>query len=106
MKKGSLTELKKYLIGKNIYTLQNNVNIRKKTRPYVNNGFRNNKFLTVKNKGVYIGKVDDVVRGADGKDIWFIISDKGYNTALFGKIYIEFKNYFFVRADVVVVDLY
>jgi hypothetical protein len=106
MKNGNLSNLKKYLIGKNIYTLQNGVNIRERT-PKVNNGFfRDNIFLTLKNKGVYIGKVDDVVRGVDGKNIWFVISNKEYNTALFGKVKYDFKDYFFVRADVVVVDLY
>lgn len=106
MKNGSLTELRKHLIGKNIYTLQNGVNIRQFS-PKVNNGFFwDNIFLTLKNKGVYIGKVDDVVRGVDGKNIWFVISNKEYNTALFGKVKSDFKNYFFVRADVVVVDLY
>jgi hypothetical protein len=107
MKKGSLTELRKYLIGKNIYTLQNDVNIRTMF-PYVNNGIINNKPITIKNKGVYIGKVKNVVRGTDGKGIWFLINSKGFNPSfkreVFIENYIEKNNY--VRADVVVVDLY
>lgn len=106
MKNGSLNNLKKYLIGKNIYTLQNGVNIRE-MKPEVDNGFFfDNLFLTIKNKGVYIGKVDDVVRGVDGKNIWFLISNKEANSALFGEVKFDWSDYFFVRADVVVVDLY
>lgn len=105
MKNGNLTELKKYLIGKNIYTLQNGVNIRE-MGAYVDNGIFDNIFLTLKNKGVYIGKVQDVVRGKDGKGIWFLISNKGYNTAIFEKVKWDWSNYFYVRQDVVVVDLY
>jgi hypothetical protein len=105
MKNGNLTELKKYLVGKNIYTLQNGVNIRE-MGPYVDNGIFDNIFLTIKNKGVFIGKVEDVVRGKDGKGIWFLISNKQYNTALFSRIKWDWSNYFYVRQDVVVVDLY
>ena len=114
VKKGSLNELKKYLIGKNIYTLQNDVNLRMYNA--VNNGLVNNKFLTIKNKGVYIGKVKDVVNGEDGKNIWFLISSENHNPAFSDKIFFE-TGYFgvvlydrpndvYVRADVVVVDLY
>jgi hypothetical protein len=105
MKNGNLTELKKILIGKNIYTLQNGVNIRE-MGAYVDNGIFDNIFLTIKNKGVFIGKVEDVVRGKDGKGIWFLISNKQYNTALFSRIKWDWSNYFYVRQDVVVVDLY
>ena len=103
MKKGNLTELKKYLIGKNIYTLQNDVNIRREN--YVNNGFIDNKQLTIKNKGVYISKVADVVRGKDGKDIWLSINFKQMNPS-FPKNLIRNNYKVYVRADVVVVDLY
>jgi hypothetical protein len=109
IKKGSLTELNKYLVGKNIYTLQNNVNLR--SRPSVNNGLINNNLLTFKNKGVYIGKVQNVVRGDDGKNIWFSISKNSYNSIIMPKLFEKFgfENKYvnvFVRADVVVVDLY
>lgn len=114
IKKGSLEQLKKYLIGKNIYTLQNDVNLR--MHPQVNNGLINNKILTIKNKGVYVGKVEDVVRGTDGKNIWFSISPEGYNPSFserwfygigyWGVIDYSTRKYVCVRADVVVVDLY
>lgn len=114
LKNGNLNELKKYLIGKNIYTLQNDVNLRMEN--YVNNGVLNNISGTIKNKGLYIGKVKDVVRGVDGKDIWFLISNNDYNPSISPKIFYE-TGYFgivkydkpkdvYVRADVVVVDLY
>ena len=103
MKNGSLNNLKKYLIGKNIYTLQNNVNIR--DGRFVNNGIINNRELTIKNKGVYIGKVEDVVRGKDGKNIWFQINFNEINPS-FPKSLINNNYRIYVRADVVVVDLY
>jgi len=114
MKNGNLTELKKYLVGKNIYTFEKNVNLRK--NPQVNNGFIDNIALTLKNKGVYVGKVENVVRGTDGKNIWFLISDKGYNPSFSektfyysgfgGRTLYDSRKYVYVRADVVVVDLY
>lgn len=103
MKNGSLNNLKKYLIGKNIYTLQNNVNIR--DGRFVNNGIINNRELTIKNKGFYIGKVEDVVRGKDGKNIWFQINFNEINPS-FPKSLINNNYRIYVRADVVVVDLY
>lgn len=113
LKNGSLNELKKYLIGKNIYTLQNDVNLRMSNE--VNNGLLNNKTLTIKNKGFYIGKVKDVVRGLDGKNIWFLINNNNYNpylsdeiffkTGYFGKVLRDRPKDVYVRADVVVVDL-
>lgn len=115
IRNGSLNELNKYLVGKNIYTLQNNVNLR--TYPQVNNGLMNNNIeLTLKNKGVFVGRVEEVVRGIDGKNIWFSISNKGYNPSFsermfyapgpFGIPDYDVREYIYVRADVVVVDLY
>lgn len=115
MRNGSLEQLNKYLVGKNIYTLQNNVNLRK-NHPYVNNGISNNKVITIKNKGVYIAKVKEVVTGLDGKS-WFLIDTESRNPA-FERSEFYYTNWFgiipmgesaynvFVRADVVVVDLY
>lgn len=114
IRNGSLNELNKYLVGKNIYTLQNNVNLRR--YPLVNNGLMDNIELTLKNKGVFVGRVEEVVRGTDGKNIWFSISNKGYNpsfsermfygTGYWGVTDYDVREYIYVRADVVVVDLY
>lgn len=114
MRNGSLEQLNKYLVGKNIYTLQNNVNLR--MNPQVDNGLVKNKRLTIKNKGVFVGRVEKVVRGDDGKNIWFSISNKGYNPSFsermfyapgpFGIPDYDVREYVYVRADVVVVDLY
>jgi hypothetical protein len=114
MKNGNLTELKKYLVGKNIYTFEKGVNLRESA--YVNNGLNDNIALTLKNKGVYVGKVENVVRGTDGKNIWFLISNKGYNPSFSEKMFYysgfggrtlyDSRKDVYVRADVVVVDLY
>jgi len=115
IKKGSLTELNKYLVGKNIYTLQNNVNLRK-NHPYVNNGINNNKVITIKNKGVYIAKVKQVVTGLDGKS-WFLIDTESRNPSFESSPFYDLHWFIiipigesaydvYVRADVVVVDLY
>jgi hypothetical protein len=114
IKNGSLNELKKYLIGKKIYTLQKGVNLRMSNE--VNNGLVHNKLLTIKNKGVHIGRVKDVVYGIDGKNIWILIDSERHNPSFSDKIFF-WTGYFgvidydnprdvYVRADVVVVDLY
>lgn len=77
LKSASLSEMKKYFAGKNIYTLVNNVNIREE--PYVNNGFRNNIVGTVKNKGVYLGKVSYVLKSSNDNKIWLGITKSDSN---------------------------
>lgn len=114
IKKGNMSELYKYLVGKNIYTFEKNVNLRK--NPQVNNGLIDNIALTLKNKGVYVGKVENVSRGVDGNNIWLLISNKNRNPSFSEKMFYK-KGYLgstkyserqniYVRADVVVVDLY
>jgi hypothetical protein len=115
IRNGSLEQLNKYLVGKNIYTLQNDVNLRR-DHPYVNNGIRNNKVITIKNKGVYIAKVKEVVTGLDGKS-WFLIDTESRNPAFESSPFYDLHWFLiipigesaydvYVRADVVVVDLY
>jgi hypothetical protein len=109
IRNGSLEQLNKYLVGKNIYTLQNDVNLRR-DHPYVNNGIKNNKVITIKNKGVYIAKVKEVVTGLDGK-IWFLIDTESRNPSFtswrfYRQPFANSAHNVYVRADVVVVDLY
>ena len=123
LKSASLSEMKKYFAGKNIYTLVDNVNIREE--PYVNNGFNDNIIGTVKNKGVYLGKVSYVLKSSNDDKIWLGITES-YSNKFIKKVFdlskesVSFnthnqlankKDEFdgisinWVRADVVVVDL-
>jgi hypothetical protein len=128
LKSASLSEMKKYFSGKNIYTLVNDVNIREE--PYVNNGAFNSIAGTVKNKGVFLGKVSYVLKNTNDNKIWFGITEQdsnkfiaknfrfkyqqlqGDDSALYllsqknNKIQQNFGiSINWVRADVVVVDL-
>jgi len=82
IKSAKLDELEKYLMFKNIYTLQDDVNIR--ATPLVNNAIINywepsgmgnfNKTGTIPKKGNYVGKVCYVEQSEDGKYLWFGIT--------------------------------
>ena len=103
LKGSSFTEMKKYLVGKNIYTLVNDVNIRE--MPYVNNGISNNITGTIKNKGVYLGKVSYVIKNTDDNKIWFGITEEDSNKFISKFNYSFLISVNWVREDVVVVDL-
>jgi hypothetical protein len=103
LKGASLSEMKNYFVGKNIYTLVNDVNIRE--MPYVNNGISNNITGTIKNKGVYLGKVSYVIKNTDNNKIWFGITEEDSNKFISKFNYSFFIAVNWVREDVVVVDL-
>lgn len=130
LKSSSLSEMKKYFLGKNIYTLVNDVNIREE--PYVNNGIIDNIIGTVKNKGVFLGKVSYVLKNTDDNKIWFGITQEEDSNKFISRVFGYPRNnslYYndpalymkddkqtlghiprgitirWVRADVVVVDL-
>jgi hypothetical protein len=65
----------KYL-GKKMYTLQDNVNVRMGAG--VNNGFVNNLAGTIPRKKSFIGKVGDIKLGDDNK-LWFGTNEENAN---------------------------
>lgn len=131
LKSASLSEMKNYFAGKNIYTLVDNVNIREE--PYVNNGIISDNIIgTVKNKGVFLGKVSYVLKNTTDNKIWFGITQEKDANKFISKAFGYPQNNFlyyddpalykigeketlmtevrgitirWVRADVVVVDL-
>lgn len=85
LKSASLSEMKNYFVGKNIYTLVNDVNIREE--PYVNNGIRNNIIGTVKNKGIFLGKVSYVLKNTDDNKIWIGITQEEDANKFISKVF-------------------
>jgi hypothetical protein len=76
IKNANISELKKYLAGKNIYTLVDNVKIRE--TPKINNGLIDNIAGVVKKKGTFIGKVSFVEKRDDGY-FWLGITENYSN---------------------------
>jgi len=104
------TKDKKYTkyLGKKMYTLQDNVNVRMGAG--VNNGFVNNLAGTIPRKKSFIGKVIEVKLG-DDKKLWFGTNEENSN-----QLY-EIKKYFswnpmkkdntlrWFRSDVVIINM-
>ena len=102
---------KKYarFIGKKVYTLQDNVNIRMGAN--VNNGIINNIAGTIPNKKSFIGKIVSVKLGDDGK-LWFGVDEENSNKLFEVKRHFSWsmkkgndKTLRWFRSDVVVVNL-
>ena len=108
----SVENLKKNLIGKNIYTSIPNVIVRDK--PFIDDiGIFNSVKFKIKNKGSFIGKVADVILEKNSTNYFLAISDEGYNKKLENylrpffnpKAKLTRKYYNFVLVNDVVVDL-
>jgi hypothetical protein len=105
----SLTD-KKYqkYIGKKMYTLQDNVNVRMGAG--VNNGFVNNLAGTIPFKKSFIGKVVDIKLGDDNK-LWFGVDEENGNQLYKIKKYFSWnmlkkdKTLRWFRSDVVIINM-
>lgn len=94
IKSANINELKKYLMFKNIYTLQDNVNIR--ATPLVNNAIINffepagignfNKTGTIPKKNTYVGKVCYIKQSEDGKYLWLGITE-AYSNKFISRVF-------------------
>jgi hypothetical protein len=101
---------KKYKIylGKKMYTLQDNVNVR--FGAGVNNGFVNNLAGTIPFKKSFIGKVGDIKVGDDNK-LWFGVNEENGNQLYKIKKYFSWnpikkdKTLRWFRSDVVIINM-
>jgi hypothetical protein len=102
---------KKYqnYIGKKIYTLVDNVNVRMGAN--VNNGIFHNKAGTIPKKKTFIGKVVTVKLG-DDKKLWFAVNEENSNKLYDVKKHFNWSIYLekdpslrWFRSDVIVVKL-
>jgi hypothetical protein len=116
MSSNSIEAIKTKCIGKKLYAIQDNVNVR--TYPYVDNAYIDNLEWSGIPKGTYLGKILDVVYDSQAsnsltKPKWFRLNRQLFENQMesfnIGNdetvvYHISSEIYVYVREDVVVVD--